>query len=111
MCWWCLFQGAALVNIYTDGTVLISYCGVEMGQGLHIKLMQVTVCVCVCVLGWGWGGGGVCHSTCCLNVCTSHGLVLHVEWTSETDPAKADRFILKKIYAKKLKDLFKENIS
>ncbi|CAL8074582.1 unnamed protein product [Orchesella dallaii] len=36
-----LNQGAALVNIYTDGTVLISHSGVEIGQGVHTKMIQV----------------------------------------------------------------------
>ncbi|XP_038073974.1 xanthine dehydrogenase/oxidase-like [Patiria miniata] len=36
-----LNQAGALVHIYTDGAVLISHSGVEMGQGLHTKMIQV----------------------------------------------------------------------
>ena len=34
------FQGA-LVNIYCDGSVLVSHGGVEVGQGLHTKMVQL----------------------------------------------------------------------
>jgi xanthine dehydrogenase/oxidase len=34
-------QAGALVHVYTDGSVLISHGGVEMGQGLHSKMIQI----------------------------------------------------------------------
>jgi xanthine dehydrogenase/oxidase len=36
-----LNQGGALVHIYTDGSVLVTHGGIEMGQGLHVKVLQV----------------------------------------------------------------------
>ncbi|XP_011180964.1 xanthine dehydrogenase [Zeugodacus cucurbitae] len=35
-----LNQAGALVNIYGDGSVLLSHGGVEIGQGLHTKMIQ-----------------------------------------------------------------------
>jgi len=36
-----LNQAGALVNIYTDGTVLVNQGGIEMGQGLYTKIQQI----------------------------------------------------------------------
>jgi xanthine dehydrogenase/oxidase len=36
-----LNQAGALVHIYTDGSVLVSHAGMEMGQGLHTKVVQI----------------------------------------------------------------------
>uniref|UniRef100_A0A8C4XVI6 Aldehyde oxidase 1 n=1 Tax=Falco tinnunculus TaxID=100819 RepID=A0A8C4XVI6_FALTI len=35
------FEAAALVHIYTDGSVLLTHGGIEMGQGIHTKMIQV----------------------------------------------------------------------
>lgn len=36
-----LNQANALVNIYTDGSIQVSTCGIEMGQGLNTKIRQI----------------------------------------------------------------------
>jgi xanthine dehydrogenase molybdopterin binding subunit/xanthine dehydrogenase small subunit len=36
-----LNQAGALVNIYTDGTVLVNHGGTEMGQGLNTKILRI----------------------------------------------------------------------
>ncbi|XP_034035004.1 aldehyde oxidase 6 isoform X3 [Thalassophryne amazonica] len=36
-----LNQGAALVHIYKDGSVLLTHGGTEVGQGIHTKMQQV----------------------------------------------------------------------
>lgn len=44
-----LNQAGALVLIYNDGSVLISHAGMEMGQGLHTKIIQVKHDFCVLI--------------------------------------------------------------
>jgi xanthine dehydrogenase large subunit len=34
-------QAGALLQVYTDGTVLLNHGGTEMGQGVHVKVAQV----------------------------------------------------------------------
>ena len=41
------YQAGALLQVYTDGSVLLSHGGMEMGQGLHTKMVQV----CAYLLG------------------------------------------------------------
>lgn len=36
-----LNQAGALVHVYKDGSVLLTHGGVEMGQGIHVKAIQV----------------------------------------------------------------------
>lgn len=36
-----LNQAGALINVYTDGSVIVNHGGIEMGQGLHTKIQQI----------------------------------------------------------------------
>lgn len=36
-----LNQAGALINIYTDGSIIVNHGGIEMGQGLHTKIQQI----------------------------------------------------------------------
>ncbi|XP_077867721.1 xanthine dehydrogenase/oxidase-like [Saccoglossus kowalevskii] len=36
-----LSQAGALVNVYLDGSVLLTHGGIEMGQGIHTKMIQI----------------------------------------------------------------------
>ncbi|KAK9703016.1 hypothetical protein K7432_010946 [Basidiobolus ranarum] len=36
-----LNQAGALVHVYTDGSILLTHGGIEMGQGIHTKMAQI----------------------------------------------------------------------
>ena len=45
-------QAGALVNVYTDGTVVVNHGGTEMGQGLHTKVLHVVAHTLGIPLDW-----------------------------------------------------------
>jgi xanthine dehydrogenase large subunit len=45
-------QAGALLQVYTDGTVLLNHGGTEMGQGLHVKVAQVVAAELGVPLAW-----------------------------------------------------------
>lgn len=47
-----LNQGGALIHVYTDGSVLLNHGGVEMGQGLYTKMIQVNALFKFIFLDW-----------------------------------------------------------
>ena len=59
-----LMQGGALLHVYTDGSVLLTHGGTELGQGLHTKMVQVLILSLLqsarscwhASLSLGWGG-------------------------------------------------------
>jgi xanthine dehydrogenase molybdopterin-binding subunit B len=48
-----------LVHIYLDGTVLLTHGGVESGQGLHTKMLQVIISFSNCINSYQ--AANVCH--------------------------------------------------
>ena len=55
------FQACCLIHVYTDGSVLLSHGGIEMGQGLHTKMIQIASRVLV-------------------RVCFQHILLFLIQW-------------------------------